>query len=302
MQYVVRRMTIDGGADYIVVSRAQFEDAKCARKGLLDALSIEEKFDILIENYFEFERDLLEITLRNTLFHEKDWSSFQSEIHLIDRRIINLLTTSRLYLDQLNHQVSSTYGKVSKVQASLKKKLSDEYDSTRGYRVLDALRNFVQHRDLPVFRLQHGASRKDVASKSKRTITPSLSVSRLKDDKSFKKSIIKELELLGDNVDLKPLIRESMEAFGRIHSLVRDSWADDVTRWDKAILELRKLYQDRFGVFDVGLSVVAIDDNGKIDEAASIFEDLIQRRKSLRQKNLAITRFNAEIITSESEA
>lgn len=295
-------MTIDSGEDYVCISRAQFDDAKSARKGLLDALSIEEKFDILTENYFEFERDLLEITLRNTLFHEKNWSSFQSEIHLIDRRIINLLTTSRLYLDQLNHQVSSTYGQASKVHASLKKKISDEYDLTRGYRVLDALRNFVQHRDLPVFLLQLGASREDDASKSKRTITPSLSVNRLKEDTRFKKSIIKELESLGDKVNLKPLIRESMEAFGRIHSLVRDSWADDVTGWDKTILELRKLYQDRFGEFGLGLAVIAIDDNGTINEAVSIFEDLIKRRKSLTRKNLAISRFNSEIISSESQA
>jgi hypothetical protein len=204
-------------------------------------------------------------------------------------------------LDQLNHQVSSTYGKASKEQASLKKKISDEYDSTRGYRVLDALRNFVQHHDLPVFLLQLGASRKDITSKSKRTITPSLSVERLKDDKRFKKSVIKELETLGDTVDLKPLIRESMEAFGRIHSSVRDSWADDVARWDKTILELRKLHQDRFGMFDVGLSVAAIDDDGSINEAVSIFEDPIKRRKSLTQKNLANIRFSSEVITSGSQ-
>lgn len=301
MQYVVRRMTI-GSADYVDISREQFDDAKTARKGLLEALSIEEKFDILSENYFEFERELLETTLRNTIFFGKDWSSSQSEIHLIDRRIINFLTTSRLYLDQLRHHVSSIYGKASNMKAALEKKISNEYDSTFGYRVLDAMRNFVQHRDLPVFFLDLTASRKDTPTKSKRTITPSLSVSRLKDDKRFKKTIIEQLESLGESVDLKPLIRESMEAFGRIHAFVRDSWASDVADWDKTILEIRKLYKDRFGVFDVGLSVVAVEDDDSIKESVSIFDDLIKRRKWLIEKNQTITRYNSEIISSESQA
>jgi hypothetical protein len=299
MKYIVRRRTFDNPGD-VDISREQFDDAKTARKGLLEALSIEEKFDILSENYFEFERDLLEITLRNSMFSGRDWSSSKGEIHLIDRRIINLLTTSRLYLDQLLHHVSSIYGKASSEMASLENKISAEYDSTFGYRVLDAMRNFVQHRDLPVFLLQLGASRKDSPTKSKRTITPNLNVGRLKEDKRFKHSIIKELETLGEDIDLKPIVRESMEAFGRIHLFVRESWANDVARWDESILGIRKSYQDRFGEMDSSLSLVAIDDSGSTTESISIFEDLIKRRKLLIEKNRTITRYNSEVITSES--
>jgi hypothetical protein len=301
MQCGVRRRTI-GSKGCLDISPEQFSETKTAWRGLIQALGVEENFDILNENYFEFENELLGMTLRNMIFSDRDWLSSKSEIHLVDRRIINFLTTSRLYLDQMRHTVSSRFGDPSEEFTSFTTKLSDEYDSSLGYRAVEAMRNFVQHRGLAVFSLSLTASKHDMKCQtSKRTIAPSLSVSHLKQEGGFKSAVLAELELLGDSVNLKPLIRQAMEALGRIHAFVRQSWASDVAQWDKTIEGIMSAYSDRIDRGEFPLSVFAVDETGE-KESVSIFADLIKRRRWLVDKNTTLPRYNSEIISSESEA
>lgn len=101
----------------------------------------------------------------------------------------------------------------------MKQKKSQEYDSCLGYRVIEALRNYAQHRGLPVHNLQYNSTFHPDSpnDSSEHSITPSLRVSRLKEEKKFKSSVLKELEAIGDLIDLKPLVRQYMESLGRIH-------------------------------------------------------------------------------------
>ena len=79
MKYLVSRLTI-GSQGPVEISGEMFHEVKRARKGILEALNIEETYDLLCENYYELEQDLLNIRLRNTLFSGNDWSARQNEI------------------------------------------------------------------------------------------------------------------------------------------------------------------------------------------------------------------------------
>jgi hypothetical protein len=297
MQYRITRRTLDC-RDSIDTTSDQFDAAKLAKERLIEALGVEEKFNLLLENYAEFETALLGISLRRTIFMGQDWSESQNDIHTVNRRIVNLLTTSRLYLDQISHNMNSMYG--AGALASLKKALSDEYDSSLGFRALEALRNYVQHRDLPVRRLIYGASREANMSQSKRTLTPSLSIERLKQEGKFKASILKELVATGGEfIDLKPIIREAMESYGRVQAFVRQLIATDIAQSDSIVLGIKESFQAQFGPNVTGLAVVSANDKGKTVEYVQIFDELIQRRNWLETRNPALTRYNAEVISSE---
>lgn len=137
-------------------------------------------------------------------------------------------------------------------------------------------------------------------------------MSSLREEEKFNRSVLNELEAMGDLIDLKPLVRQYMESIGRIHLFIRALLKDDIEKWDSAVLELRTLFEKRFGedtpegrisIFsrdNVGLALVAREDNAELVESVYIVEDLITRRQWLVRKNNTLRRYNSAIVSSES--
>jgi len=95
MQYGITKLLI-GSNNCLDISQEEFEEAKIAKHSLVEVLSIEEKHNLILDNYAEYESELLGLGLKRMLFSDRNWSSFESEIHIVGRRLINLLTTCRL--------------------------------------------------------------------------------------------------------------------------------------------------------------------------------------------------------------
>ena len=59
----------------------------------------------------------------------------------------------RLVLDQADHNICRRFGKESNERLLLGQARRDAFDVHRGYRVVEAMRNLVQHREMPPFNL-----------------------------------------------------------------------------------------------------------------------------------------------------
>jgi hypothetical protein len=70
--------------------------------------------------------------------------------YIATRRLLNLMTATRLYLDSLPHHANEVLVNDPTTLASVKQAPSVAYDSALGYRVMEALRNVSQHRMLPI--------------------------------------------------------------------------------------------------------------------------------------------------------
>lgn len=66
---------------------------------------------------------------------------------------VGWLLVWRLVLDQADHDLSSQFGKGSAERASFNTARRTAFDSSRSYRVVEALRNLVTHRGMPALRL-----------------------------------------------------------------------------------------------------------------------------------------------------
>ena len=218
------------------ISNKDFDLLRTARTHLFKALSIEEKLNLVLENYAEFEQELFNCSVNNMLFQSGDWSSSIDEIHTVNRRIINLLTTGRLYVDQVFHNICSIYGADSEQEKVVKKQTSQEYDSNLpGYRVMEAMRNYVQHRELPIRGLSKNMRRIENGSEvfMKNTIKLSIDINTLSEDKKFKKKVLTELQSLGESVEFTPLVRQYLGSIGNIHLKIRELLSSDVLVWEK---------------------------------------------------------------------
>jgi hypothetical protein len=138
-----------GYSHFVDISKEEYRAIGDSKKCLIEALYIEQKLDMVVEDYFEFEMELLATSTRQMVQWNQDYYWFQEEINRLNRRIVNLLSVCRLYLDQSIHHLSCIYGKEGEKLNNIKKKISREYDSKLGFRVMEAMRNYVQHRGFP---------------------------------------------------------------------------------------------------------------------------------------------------------
>lgn len=75
-----------GNLHSIDINQEEFEAIKLTRTNLLRAISTEDTFDIILENFIEFEEELLGKTLRQAIYPSYEWSLSISAISLINRK------------------------------------------------------------------------------------------------------------------------------------------------------------------------------------------------------------------------
>lgn len=298
--YRLTTMVLDETIE-IEISESEYLTAVRAKECLLEALEIEEKFDLVLRNYEEFELELLRIALQGVMHSNWDWSLLVGAIQTLNQRLVNMLTACRLYIDQTSHNLSTIYGAKSPQLTKVLSQASEEYDSRLGYRVLETLRNYVQHRGLPV----HGISTpmvwvdntKDTRKHLRYTADPVVSIQKLLEDSKLKPSILDELRSLGDSVPLKPLIREYLVGLGQVHSTIRAEMASDLRTWETVIEGLIDRYSAAAEGNVLGLGIVKMD-GVEWTLRVPLFRDFIDRRRELMDRNYRTSHFSTAVVAN----
>ncbi|MEK4519299.1 hypothetical protein NSS64_28930 [Paenibacillus sp. FSL H8-0122] len=293
VEYCLFRLNSDVN---IIISSEKYERLIKAKRQLVSMMKVEEKLNLLIENYSELEKDILNVSFNRMIspVYSTDWILSIGDFHLINRRIINFLTTSRLYLDQILHDVKELSD--DPTFSSIVEKLKNtEYENVLGYRVLEALRNYVQHRGLPVHLLSFNKSK--VGDLSKHVINPFLKVSELRNDGKFKASVLNELEKENEKADLKLYIRQYISSITKIHSAIRSYLSDNINKWDEEILSTYEEFDKEYGETE-SLAIGELYLNFRRN-ITFIMKEPTKRRKWLEQKNEELNNLVSKFISSE---
>ncbi len=303
MKYVITRAVL-GRSTTVDISQYMYKKIKSAIEQLREAYYLEQKFDLLVEDYYEFELDLLSSATRSMIFQNKDYDWFFKESSLHNRRMINLLSAGKLFLDHSLHHLSSIYGNDSKELEEIKKHRSEQYDNHLGYRVVEALRNYVQHRGFPIQSIKFNSKEASSAPKRKIkfSITPYIVTSSLEQDPKFKKSVIKDLKKTGDKVDLKQLVREYIDCLARIQRKVRDILKDDIQKSEKTFFKAMDLFKKNAPNDEpsIGVVIVGIDSNNLWGiEPIHLLEENIDHREKLESKNFLLDNISTRFVTGE---
>ena len=270
MKYVLK---IDALGKYpeINLSEDEYKSLKIASEKLSNGLAIEEKYEILISNYLDFEVQLLEHAAQAMIRIPYDYDYFFQVRMSFNRRLVNLLTSARLYIDQLHHHIRPIIPDYPNLKDELKRLFSKEYDSSLHYRFMEALRNYVQHRGIPVHWFQFNNHSDD--SGVERLLIFTMELASLKayllEDDSFKKKVLEEIP---DKIDLKMATRAYIEGISRIHSSARN-FTENVLKESRAIIEnaiisYKKIHSDNC----IGLHAICFDDNKIIDRVMLLLE------------------------------
>lgn len=128
----------------------------------LSMIWIEEKFNIVSGNYHEWEQEIKE-SYDFFLANQNDKPDCNeilqnygmTEVVVLNRRLNNLLSTIRLYRDQVLHGLSLLEKQlfVSNLKNEFEKETNKLYDEFVSYQLMEFIRNYMQHQGLIVERI-----------------------------------------------------------------------------------------------------------------------------------------------------
>ncbi len=315
LEYGLTRLVL-GCPHFVELSKDEFDEIISAKKQLVIAMSVEQKLDLLLGNFQDFESELLNLTLKSVIYPVTTRTNGLQNNTSVNRKLFNFLAASRLYTDQVKHDVSNYFGNNSIENEEIKKLFSEEYDSCLGYRFVDAIRNHIQHRSLPIYELHHNSqhelhhnSQHELHHNSRRetmdspiefTLIPMIKMSRLKEEGKFKSSVLKELEQIGDLVDIRPLVREHVGSISRVHQKLRELLKSDLKKSEIFFRQTIERYRKTEDCV-LALAIVSRFKSGKIKEKIEIHDGMIIRRKELEEKLGTLTHLPKSYVSGRTE-
>lgn len=200
------------------ISEEEFKALRLARSRLVAALSLEEAYNLLLANHKDLEVEVATIAIeRMAGISKSDYQDFFEVQSSLNRRTLNLLSAARLYLDHFQQRLNEAGADPAKARAE--QRLA--YDKSFEYRLMEALRNHVQHVGRAVHSVSFGSHRLSPAegSQIEFEVTAEVFRSALSQDPKFKKSVLAECP---DKVSVLGAARAYVGGISSIHSTVRE--------------------------------------------------------------------------------
>jgi|TARA_R100001224_G_scaffold33244_2_gene18684 hypothetical protein len=285
-----------GDVPEIEIDAQKFNSLLKARKVLEGALAIEEKYDLLFSNYLDLEREGLhyatECMVKGSLGHV----GFADAIQSINRRVVNLLTSARLYIDHVQQNI-----KLCVNNENIKSLFSEQYDSVFEYRFMEALRNYVQHCGLSVHKVTTPMkwTSQDESAQLEFGFIAFSSRDIFQDSGKFKASILEEMP---EKVEIFSSTRSYVAAISSIHESIRQIISVNV---DAARSELESAINDYKAINSgdaVGLMAIKYEPDTpspkRVIEKFPVLLSWDDTRISLSIKNKQLKNLNKRYVSS----
>lgn len=292
MSYLLRAQVI-GKVPEFAISENEFAAYRSAHMALVAGLAIEEKFEILASNYLELEKEILAQIAECMVRHPEGYEDIFEIRTALNRKLINLLTTARLYVDHVSHQAKEILGDDS--GSEVKALFSAEYDAAFEYRFMEALRNFVQHRGFPAQGVVIGGTWLNEWRDLVFSMEITASKRHLAEDKTFKAAVLAEAP---ERIDLKLACRAYVEAISRINRQLRGKLDPKLGDARQLVQAAIQRYEAAYGQRGIGLAALKLDDAGQVEEAIPLLLNWDDIRLRLAKRNGEFVNLRKRSVTS----
>ncbi|NJL70921.1 MAG: hypothetical protein HC888_04545 [Candidatus Competibacteraceae bacterium] len=293
------RSAISDNSPVIEIDEQIYSKLKESKRCLVDQFQFEEKFDIILENYKDFETERFAISLDVELFSHQTTPQVYARRRNLIRRIMNVLTSIRLYLD-----VIASMEKGKPHYADLRKYVNALYDGNFSYRLMEGIRNHIQHRGSPFAAGQH-SRRLDRESGAFFRIGTSvyLEVDAVINDRTTKASLKKELQDLdGKTLEINKLISSYIGCIARLHDYWRSVNLPSLQKSSDTYMEYFRRYHElsRSRPEHLFLKVTHSEESQNSDSEFEISTVVIENLSFLRDKNQGLDNLEMRFISSMS--
>lgn len=282
------------------ISESRFLFLKSMKSILNEALEIEEKYEYVISNLIDLEKEAIEISVSDMISRPREYTDFFEVKLRLNKRVSNLLSSIKLYLDKVGSHASRCLSDdIDATKEKIEQLKSVQFDKNFNYRVMEALRNHSQHYGL----LGHYVELKmGWVEKERKNLEHSVALVAEKTyfakNKKFKKSLLDEIP---DKLDLLSAMRSYIESLSSIHDSVRELVSSSVSA---ARFKIQEATEDYYKTNDKkGLSISAYKylDDTKCDSVLLTlnWDDV---RESLVRKNQNLISYSKKYVSSKAHS
>lgn len=290
--YSLHALVLDGNPE-LPLDEKEFNDLKQAKVCLNAALALEENYDLLLGNYRELELEVISAAVTDMTAMSHEYKDFFEIRTAINRRVVNLLSATRMYLDQYPQSLK----KIGASPEAAKAACSKAYDDFFEYRFMEALRNHAQHEGLAVHGVTMGGRwlPPDEPKHLQFSIVPYALKAAL-EDSDFKKKVLAECP---DKVPLIPAARIHVGGISSVHKKVRDLIAPFVSKARHLVEAAISRHETEAKKRYSGIAAIE-KENGVVVEKVPLFVEWDDVRQKLLERNHSVENLAKRFVTSQA--
>ncbi len=303
MEFKLLRRVLEAEGE-IDLTEAEFQAIRAARDVVSAGLVAEQKFDLVVENFREFEQELLSLSLEHSFSTYRRWESFAHDRQRVNRRLGNLTFAAKLLLDQMKTDAVALFGRDSPEQGRLLSAM-DQQKTKLPHRTLLALRDQIRHQSFPEFGMAYQSGWEEYKGTKRlhfwfdiRLAVRALEEGRRPGDKE-RAELCELLRQSGEEIDLLDFARKHIESVAVVFEVLRELLGGRLGDGEALIGATLERARQELGEKLLGLAAVRIE-NRRVTEEVPVFDEPMKYRRALNAKNRALESISKRSVSGVS--
>lgn len=274
-------------SNIVDLTEKEWDQIVNARSLIYNTYYIEQKYDLMISNYYEFEENLLTQALDRSIWY-REYQSLNDDLLTTARKIINLVTSIVLYAEHLEQRHIKKFQFGDKRNTEVFGEFKTYLKSSIHYKFIKGLRNYIAHRDLPMDSYSYSSNweriGKEEDDKLGHFVVPTVEKEKLLSDKKFSSTVVKAMESKKGKIDLRVPIRKTIAGLSRIAKDFRESLSPDYQDSKAQILDAIDRYKENLDGKFIHCQAEKLIDS-KVVQTISLSEKMFDRVEVLFKRN-----------------
>lgn len=296
----VARMVL-GSSHFICLEECDAEEILRANSARIAALSIEENFDIILENYFELEKECMLFSLRSMINSDHTYSKGQKNRMAFARKLMNVLSACRSYFDNVPRSLSDIDFDNSGIGNDVDEFRKKKHAESISYQVMEGLRNYAQHRGQPIHGYTYGSSWEGEENRKERLrhgLEIYIDLDELSSDAKFKKSLLQSVKNKADKWEIRATTASYIECIWEVHEFLRSKIKKNLELSDSIIEKWILKFKEISGE-DSAVAIALCDraDNGGRTVVSNLMREPAEYRSELIKKNSSLRNLSCSYVS-----
>jgi hypothetical protein len=217
------RLLVIGKIPSLDLTEVEYNEILSSSKILYNALDFEKKYEYTVLNWLDIESELYKISNKINYLGNGSYDDFIEVEDSLNRRILNFLSVSELYVDTACSHIHKITGKSKNLIKQ--ETFSNAYENDKYYRFVEKFRNHIKHNSFAIsktsFSTQRSFTDDSIFLRSTHLYTKK---SVLHIDKKMRPVI----EGMNDDIDLNEILKHYLSVINNIHLVLSEEINDAV--------------------------------------------------------------------------